>query len=181
MLVLMRMVVVAVSLLAPGLASAQAAVRITGYGEFSVARELGIREPQVVDGDPEPVKSVDGVRLIEQTGQIEGRLCRRFGIRFILDGMGTDGVMPIIVRTRHPAITRPGGVSSTGGRYASSIGGDQPGWVGFTFDYPWELVAGTWSFAIMSDETVLAEQRFVVTVPPDADQPPPGGCGAPVS
>ena len=116
MLVLSCLVVVA-ALLAPGLALAQGGVRITGYGEFAVARELGIQDRQIVDGDPEPIKSVDGVRLIAQTDQIEGRLCRRFGIRFVLDGPGADGAMPIIVRTRHPTMTRPGGTSGTGGRY----------------------------------------------------------------
>ena len=156
-------------------------MRVTGFGEFAVQRELGVGSRRIVDGDPEPIKSVEGVRLLEQTSRIEARLCRRFGVRFVLEGMGPDGVLPIIVRSLHPQMTRPNGTSSTGGRYASSAGAQEPGWVGFTFDYPWELVAGTWSFAIMSGDTVLAEQSFEVSVPPDADQLPAGGCGAPVS
>lgn len=162
-------------------AHAQPALRVTDYGEFTVSRELGIRDPGTVEGDTEPVRTVDGVRLVQRTSRIEARLCRRFGIRFVLEGMGPGGLLDVTVQTRHPAITRPGGQVSTGARYPSSVSAERPGWVGFTFDHAYELAPGTWSFAILSGAGVLAEQQFEVIVPPDADQPPPGGCGAPVS
>ena len=162
-------------------ARAQPSLRITDYGEFTVSRELGIRDPSTVEGDTEPVRTVDGVRVVQRTSHIEAQLCRRFGIRFILEGMGADGTLNVTVQTRHPPITRPGGQVSTGSRYPSSVSAGRPGWVGFTFDYPYELVPGAWTFAIQSGPEVLAEQQFEVTAPPDADHPPPGGCGAPVS
>ena len=164
-----------------GQARAQATLRITGYGETVVARELGVRDPSTVEGDAEPVRTVDGVRIVQQASHIEAQLCRRFGVAFILEGMGPGGVLDVTVQTRHPPITRPGGQVTTGARYPSSVSAARPGWVGFTFDHPYEMVAGTWSFAILSGAGVLMRQDFEVTVPPDADQPPPGRCGAPVS
>ncbi len=168
-------------MLAGGHAHAEGTVRIVSFGEFSVARELGFRDPATIDGDGEPVRTVDGVRVIQQTSRIEARLCRRFGIRFALEGMGPDGVMDVTIRTRHPPMNRPGAPGGEGTQYKASIGAERPGWVGFTFDYPYELVPGKWSFALLSGGQVLAEQVFDVTVPPDADQTPPGGCGAAVS
>ena len=162
-------------------ARAQPSLRITDYGEFTISRELGIRDPSTVEGDTEPVRTVDGVRVVQRTSHIEARLCRRFGIRIALEGMGTDGILGVTVQTRHPPIARPGGHVSTGSRYPSSVSAARLGWVGFTFDYPYELVPGTWSFAILSGADILAEQQFEVTAPSDADQTPPGGCGAPVS
>ncbi len=180
------------TLAAPGLAAllvllparqayAQPALRITGYGEFTVSRELGVRDPSTVEGDTEPVRTVDGVQIVQQTQHIEARLCRRFGISFMLEGLETGSILDVTIQTRHPAITRPDGRVTTGVRYPSSVSAGRPGWVGYTFDYAYELVPGTWSFAILSGGDVLAKQQFEVTVPPDLDQQAPGRCAALVS
>lgn len=168
-------------LLLMGQARAQPALRITGYGEATVSRELGIRDPSTVEGDTEPVRTVDGVQVVQQTSRIEARLCRRFGISFIVEGLGANGILDVTIRTRHPAITRPDGHVSTGVRYPSSVSAGRPGWIGYTFDYAYELMPGTWSFAVLSGGDVLAEQQFEVTVPPDVDQQTPGRCAALVS
>ncbi len=170
-----------VVLLPAGQAYAQPALRITGYGESTVSRELGVRDPSTVDGDTEPVRTVDGVQIVQQTHRIEARLCRRFGISFMLEGLETGSILDVTIQTRHPAITRPDGHVSTGVRYPSSVSAGRPGWIGYTFDYAYELVPGTWSFAVLSGGNVLAEQQFEVTVPPDAGQQAPGRCAALVS
>ncbi len=168
-------------LLLIGHAHAQPALRITGYGEATFGRELGVRDPSTVEGDTEPVRIFDGVRVVQQTSRIEARLCRRFGISFILEGLGTGGVLDVTIQSRHPAITRPDGHVSTGVRYPSSIRAGRPGWVGYTFDYAYEMVPGTWSFAVLSGGDVLTEQQFEVTVPADADPHSPARCVALVS
>jgi len=168
-------------LLPAGQAYAQPALHITGYGESTVSRELGVRDPSTVEGDTEPVRTVDGVHIVQQTNRIEARLCRRFGISFMLEGLETGSILDVTIQTRHPAITRPDGHVSTGVRYPSSVSAGRPGWVGYTFDYAYELVPGTWSFAVLSGSDVLAEQQFEVTVPPDLDQQAPGRCAALVS
>ncbi|MGI4954557.1 MAG: DUF3859 domain-containing protein [Janthinobacterium lividum] len=168
-------------LLLMGQAHAQPALRVTGYGESTVSRELGVRDPSTVEGGTEPVRTVDGVQIIQQTSRIEARLCRRFGISFMLEGLGANGNLDVTIQTRHPAITLPDGHVSTGVRYPSSVSAGRPGWIGYTFDYAYELVPGTWSFAVLSGGDVLAEQQFEVTVPPDVDQQAPGRCAALVS
>ena len=168
-------------LLLTGQAHAQPALRVTGYGEFTVSRELGVRDPSTVEGDTEPVRTVDGVQIVQQTNRIEARLCRRFGISFMLEGMQAGGTLGVTIQTRHPAITRSDGHVSTGVRYPSSVSAGRPGWIGYTFDYAYELVPGTWSFAVLSGGDVLAEQQFEVAVPPDVDPHAPGRCAAMVS
>ena len=62
--------------------------------------------------------------------------------------------------------------------------GREPGFAGYSFDELWEMVPGTWTFAVLSGDTVLAERHFEVVVPPGANAPPPGGwrgCAALVS
>ncbi|MGI4946603.1 MAG: DUF3859 domain-containing protein [Janthinobacterium lividum] len=162
-------------------ANAQPALRITGYGEATFGREVGIRDPGTVEGDTEPVRTVDGAQIVQQTSRIEARLCRRFGITFMLEGLETGGSLDITIQTRHPAITRPDGQVTTGVRYPSSVSAGRPNWIGYTFDYAYELVPGTWSFAVLHGGNVLAEQQFEVTVPPDADPHAPGRCAALVS
>lgn len=168
-------------LLLMGQAHAQPVLRMTGYGEFTISRELGVRDPSTVEGDTEPVRTVDGVQIVQQTNGIEARLCRRFGISFLLEGLGTGGILDVTIQTRHPAITRPDGHVSTGVRYPSSVSARRPGWIGYTFDYAYELVPGTWSFAVLHGGNVLLEQRFEVTVPSDVEPRGPGRCAALVS
>ena len=156
-------------LLLTGQAHAQPALRITGYGEAIFGHELGVRDPSTVEGNTEPVRTVDGAQIVQQTNRIEARLCRRFGITFMLEGLGTGGILDITIQTRHPAITRPDGHVTTEVRYPSSVSAGRPNWIGYTFDYAYELVPGTWSFAVLHGGDVLAEQQFEVTVPPDAD------------
>ncbi len=164
-----------------GQAHAQPALRITGYGESTVSRELGVRDPSTVEGDTEPVRTVDGVQIVQQTHRIEARLCRRFGISFMLEGLNAGSFLDVTIQTRHPAIIRPDGHITTGVRYPSSVSAGRPGWVGYTFDYAYELVPGAWSFAVLHGGDMLAEQQFEVTVPPDADPHAPGRCAALVS
>ena len=168
-------------LLLMGQAQAQPALRITGYGEATFGSELGVRDPSTIEGDTEPVRTVDGAQIVQQTSRIEARLCRRFGISFMLEGLGPGSILDITIQTRHPAITRPDGYVSTGVRYPSSISAGRPNWVGFTFDYAYELVPGTWSFAVLHGGDVLAEQQFEVTMPADAGPHAPGRCAALVS
>ena len=155
-------------------------LRVTGYGEFAVSREVGVRDPATVEG-ADRVRLLDGVTLLDQTDRIEARLCRTFGVTYVAAGLPPGTVLPLVAESAHPALTHPDGRVSTGVRYHTAVQAGRPGYTGFTFDEPWELAEGIWTFRVSYGGQVLAEQSFTVTVPPDAVQGPAGGCGRPTS
>lgn len=160
-------------------------LRVTGYGEVVARRELGLRNPGTIEGG-DAVRDLEGARVVHQTSRIEARLCRRFGMMFVAENLGWPGILEVTVVSAHPGLLRPDGRTSTGTRYRSAVAAGKAGYVGFTFDHPWELVPGTWTFSVQSGSpqsggTVLAEQRFEVVLPPDGDQAAAGDCGAVVS
>lgn len=155
-------------------------LQITGYGETLARRELGVRDA-VPPADQDVVRNLEGVAVIERTSRIEARLCRRFGILFKADNLRPGEAAPITIRSDHPALRRPDGRVSTGFSYESTMTAGNPGYSGFTFDHPWELVPGTWTFQVLYRGRVEIEQRFEVSLPPDGGQPVAGACGAAVS
>jgi hypothetical protein len=80
----------------------------------------------------------------------------------------------------HPLLRRPDGQASRVESYETPLDGG-PHYTGFEFDQPWELIPGLWTFALLRDGHVLAEQSFTIAVAPAAAGVPPGGCAALVS
>lgn len=165
---------------APAMAETEPVIRITGAGEIVAIRELGNRDPSTIVG-ADPVRTVEGVSLLHRTSHIEARLCLRFGMLYQAENLAPGERVEVTIRSEHPALQRPDGRVSTGIAYPNVVQGGHIGYVGFTFDRPWESVAGAWSFAVLYHGKVLAEQRFDVSIPGDGGQPLPGECAAPVS
>lgn len=166
-------------LLLSGAGQAQTApsARVTGYGEVSAARDLGLRDPGTIEGSG-TVRLWEGATITRQTSRIEARLCGRFGMLFVVDGLGANGTLGVTLRSRHPQLLNPLGQASTGIRYTSTVVASQSGLVGYTFDHPWEMVPGTWTFSVQLGDKVLAEQAFEVVAPSDGGQPLRDGCSA---
>lgn len=152
-------------------------LRITGSGEYVVRRELGPRELPVPKPDSDTIKLVEDPRIVRQTRQIEAQLCRSFGFLFTVDNMPTGG-LDVTVTSIHPAILQPSGRVSTGVTYDMTLTPEPPGLVGFSFDEPWELVTGTWTFTVRDGDRVLAEQSYEVVPSSDAGQVERQDCSA---
>ena len=171
--------VLVAALILPSAARAQAgpSARILSYGEVSATREAGARDPATVEGTG-AVKVWEDAVVARQTGRIEARLCGRFGVTFVVDGVGPPGTLDVTIQSRHPMLVNPDGRGDAGVRYSKTVASGQPGVFGFTFDHPWEMVPGTWTFSVLLGNRVLAEQSFEVTAPVDAGRPPANGCSA---
>jgi len=167
------------ALLLPAAGQAQTApsARVTGYGEVSATRDLGLRDPGTIEGSG-TVRLWEGATITGQTSRIEARLCGRFGMLFVVDGLGAGGILGVTIQSRHPQLVNPSGQVSTGVRYTSTVATGQPGLVGYTFDHPWEMVPGTWTFSVQLGDKVLAEQAFEVVAPSDGGQLLREGCSA---
>lgn len=155
-------------------------VHITEYGEYVARRELDVLAPDPDAGRTAPVVIVDAPRFVERTGRIEAGPCRGFGIGFALGGLDPARTAHVTIRVTHPPMTPPDGRVREESTYPRRIG-REPSFAGYSFDEPWEMVPGTWTFAVLFGDKVLAERRFEVVMPPGADAPPRGGCAALVS
>lgn len=170
----------------PAAAQPAPEMRITGSGEFIARRDTGPRDPKPGEtgapvGSSDAVIMVEDPRIVRRTTRIEAQLCRRFGFMFTMDNLGPDGTANLSVTSAHPPILHPNGRISTGVTYDMAVDGSQPGLVGFSFDDPWELVPGTWTFTVRLGSRVLTEQSYEVTASPDPDPPARGDCSAAVS
>ena len=161
-------------------AAQQADVIVKDYGEYVVQREDEMPGmPEGSSGVTGRVSSV-GARLVRRTTRIEAGPCRRFGAWFQPRRPLPGGFLPITARLTHPVMIRPDGRSGTVEADTGFLG-DEPMLSGFSFTFDWEMVPGTWTFAVLSEGRVLAEQSFEVVGPPAGTTMPPGGCEAPVS
>ncbi len=139
-------------------------LHITGSGEFTATRDLGPRDPVGRDGDA--VVMVEEPRITRRTSRIEAQLCRRFGFMFTMENLPPGEALDVTVVSVHPPILQPSGRISTGVTYDMTVSGEQPGLVGFSFDDPWEVAPGTWTFTVRRGDQVLAEQAYNVTASP---------------
>ncbi len=165
----------------PAIAQPAPELHITGSGEFVATRDVGPRDPAAASQGSDTVVMVEDPRIVRRTKQIEAQLCRRFGFMFTLENPGPDGTAELTVTSVHPPILHPGGRISTGVTYQMSASGDRSGLVGFSFDEPWELVPGTWTFSVHLDGRLLAEQRYDVVASPDPSPVTRVDCSAAVS
>ena len=161
---------------APARAQAVPEARVVEYGEYVARRDLGVLPPDPDAGRTAPLVIVDQPRFVERTDRIEARPCRGFGIRFRLGPPDPAGTTRVTVRVTHPPMALPGGEVRETGTYPQQVG-REPGFAGYSFDEPWEMVPGTWTYAVLSGDKVLVEQRFEVVLPPGMTGPPPGRWG----
>jgi Domain of unknown function (DUF3859) len=142
-------------------------LHIIAFGEYIVGRKTGMLDPAVTPGTSVPVDLVEDVHFVNHASHIEARLCRGFGIQFEASNLGPTQTAPITIRVTHPPMANAGKQNSTVDAWQSTISGKAPSLAGYTFDHPWEIVPGAWTFAVMSGNTVLVTQQFDVVTTSD--------------
>ena len=155
-------------------------VAVVEFGEYTVRREVPLNGLRIGSSGVTERVSSEGARLLRHTDRIEAAPCRRFGVWFQLQPPGDGGLLPITQRLTHPRMIRPDGISGTVEADDGLLDGD-PVLSGFSFTYDWEMVPGTWTFALLSGGKVLAEKSFEVVAPPGGIASAAGGCDAPIS
>ena len=112
-----------------------------------------------------PGRTVDKMTFVTETGTIEAALCKRFGVSMQINYAPGDHLIGrILVRVIHPTLRRPDGATGSEDTFYSQPNGDAVA-TAFTFDYGWEIAAGTWTWEFSDNGRVLATQSFEVTVP----------------
>jgi Domain of unknown function (DUF3859) len=109
---------------------------------------------------------VANVRLREATTTVPALVEMKFGFRYKVVGSPSGTLLRLKVVTRLPS---PGATNPNKGKTFSSsefqttavIG--TTSFVGYGFDYDWEVVPGPWTLELWHEGRKLAEKTFIVT------------------
>ncbi len=140
----------------------------------------GLLDPDRDDHSLTPTLSIREPEFIRRTDGIEARLCRQFGVSYLLKAdAGTPLPHSLRVHVRHPRLTRPDGVSSEEDSFLTSVRprtppnappGVETGSTAsfFMFNYAWEMQPGAWTFEFRNGDALVASKTFTVTAPSGA-------------
>lgn len=157
-------------------------VRVLRYGEMRGEEARGGRDPTLRDDTLSGVVPMANTRIVQPGSNIQARYCEGFGMEFqVVSGLEPGATVVLLVRNRHPRLTRPDdGAQSEEDQYEIRVGA-APSWIGFTFAETWSLVPGRWSFTLQHDDRTVAEQGFDVERARDPGSLEANGCATPVS
>ena len=155
-------------------------VRILRHGHMRGEHSHGERDPTLKQDTLSGVVPMHDARIVKPGGRILARYCEGFGIEFQVSGLQPGATAVLLVRNRHPLLTRPDGAQSDEDLFEMRVGSERS-WIGFTFAETWSLVPGRWSFTLSHGGRILAEQAFDVERAPDAGSLEANGCAVPTS
>jgi hypothetical protein len=153
------------SAFAAGNVSAQAPrIEIVDYGLYTASVVRAERDAKGLLQN-----TVGNLAHMQTTRTVPARLGVRFGFRFVVAGApaGTKVTLRKITHfppegLRSPASKEP--LARTESTITRTIGG-QPGYTGYGFDDPWELVPGPWKIELWVGDRMLASESFTVIKP----------------
>ena len=171
---------VVVSAAMPNPAAAKIRAIVVQWGEVAVLESDKTLGPEYQEHSLSPGREVTWSKYINHNDHVPAQLCRGFGFEAWLVG-GVADAMPsrVLLRVSHPLQTRPDGATSTQDTLLVPVRNGSVG-SSYTFDEPWEVQAGEWTFDVVLDGDVLASKAFMLA-PPQPGTPVPECPGRPVS
>jgi hypothetical protein len=163
---IMRTLLALALLVLSATAQAQTEPRITviEYGIVSATDGKKVPDPGTATGF---TREVTNFKIVRQAETIVAKLGTRFGIRYRIDGVPRNQVLKVKCITRFPA----GGVTNVKGQkveadeYDCAEKSGEVTWRSYTFEEPWELIAGDWNLEFWYGGKKIGEKRFAVVAP----------------
>lgn len=163
----MRIEIIALVLASGSAVAAEPDIKISPGGEMGLVdwgtyagRDTG--ETVAEDTVEGRVHQQSGTTLLQTGDEICAQAGTSFGIRYRLDAGIADAEWILDVRTTHPLLVAPSGRSGTTGAYQTHILSGSQGYSGWTVRYPYERVAGDYSFSLLHDGRVMLRKTFHV-------------------
>ncbi len=153
------LLLLALALAAPVRAAGQ--VEIQDYGFYDLSVDGSVPAPNDISGSR---NIVSNIRLQRQTQEIDAQLGRSFGFRFKVTDPALYG-QQLTLRTIFPPLTNPESKRTMATQDRSFVATGESVYDGYRFDYDWEMAEGIWTFQIVHDGRVIAEQKFKVIIP----------------
>jgi hypothetical protein len=141
--------------------------RIVGGGTYTVTDKYKVLK---TPGSPSGLSRLymDPPTFTAVTDRISAKIGVRFGIVFELTNLPKiqNATVGIVLVTKHPLVRRPDGTTSTGTerQVRMAVRGQDRivSWTGVGFDHDYEMVPGTWTFEVRSDNRLLCKKDFTV-------------------
>jgi len=106
------------------------------------------------------------IHLVQATTTIPARLGVRFGFHYKIVGRAGAVSVKMVTLIPEPGIRNPNtGNTNIRDEYLTDRTVGPTHYRGYTFDNPWEIVTGTWTFEIWDGNRKLASQSFNVVGP----------------
>jgi hypothetical protein len=154
-------------LMLTGIAEAQPPIRADVFEFGTYTSEGGVEVGTTRQGIVRSQTS--GIRQLEATRKIMGRLGVQFGFRYRLVGPRPGSLVPLTTIAKYP----PPGVLARDSQkpimqddYADVTTAGKEDFLTWTFEMRSDLVPGLWTFEIWSGNQKLGEQTFEVVLPP---------------
>ncbi len=157
-------------------AQIQPSGRILQYGIYERVRGGNIVDSKVTTTG----KAISRVTIqqVEQTQRIPAKKDVYFSYQYRLSHLklekgGGNGVINLIRKLKHPAITLPNGSVKSGSEYmikGKVRRGEVFAFDGYAFNEDYELVEGEWIFQIWYRDIKLIEQKFISYLPRESGE-----------
>ncbi len=156
---------VVVSAVMPSPAAAKIRSVVVQWGEVAVVASDKVLGPEYQEHSLSRGHEVAWSKYVNHDDHVPAQLCRGFGFEAWLAG-GVADEMPsrVLLRVSHPLQTRPDGATSTQDTLLVPVTNGSVG-SSYTFDEPWEVQAGEWTFDVVLDGEVIASKTFVLAAP----------------
>ena len=139
----------------------QPSVVILDFGLYATGPSTRVPMPISVSGT---MNMVSNVRLTKETREVMGQLGTAFGFRYRIEGVPASAT--VTIRTLHPKLTNPEtGKSMDYGERDQTVSPGEERYTGYSFDSTYEIGEGDWTFQLIYQGRVIAEQKFKVVVP----------------
>jgi hypothetical protein len=157
----------ALMLMVTATVQAQSPIRAHVYEFGTYASEGGVEIGTTRQGIVRSQTS--GIRQLEPTRKVLGKLGVEFGFRYKLTGVRPGALVPLTIIAKFP----PPGVLARDSQkpimqddYADVTTAGKEDFLTWTFEMRSDLVPGIWTFEIWSGKQKLAEENFEVILPP---------------
>lgn len=137
---------------------------IVEWGQYSV--ELDYLAKQAPDTQVGAISLVKGQpQVLVQTDQITAEIDTKFGFCYVGGSKMDQDKLPVTIRVTHPQTVNPeSGTVTKIDEWESTMFKNKPRFVGWVFDYQWELVPGIWQIAVVYHGKVIVFKDFEIVV-----------------
>ena len=138
-------------------------IEIVEYGTYMVDLSSPERNKSLPLGERRAVKKE---RLIEHTDKIPSILGTNFGFSYTIKGFPKGTAINLVKKVLFPEMQDPSNKESyDASEWTSEEKIGETAYIGYGFDYEWEMASGEWTFQIFYENRKLGEKRLIVYRP----------------
>ena len=134
---------------------------LTNYGLCQFSFTETVENPNAITGQS---AIVDGIQWLKKTTKVPAQKGVSFGIEYRVNHHSDEPIkLQEVILFPSAGLTHPDtGKNQKQESFEVELIPGEPSFTCYTFDYPWEIVKGTWTFQVSSDGRRLLEKSFTI-------------------